>query len=107
MSQAPPATDSPPVPPAPAAGAFVGTRERVRGRAWPIRVLGWFSSVRSAGALIALLLAVIGGATAYETAYGRDVAAVVIYQSWWFAGIFVALAVNIFGAAAVRYPWRR
>jgi hypothetical protein len=90
-----------------APAAFVGTRERVRGRAWPIRALGWFSSVRSAAALIALLAIVIGGATAYESVYGRDVAAVVIYQSWWFAAIFVALAVNIFGAAAVRYPWRR
>ncbi len=103
---------STPAPPAPVPAAadsrfFVGTRERVRGRSWPMRLLGRFSSVYSAAALIATLATVIGGATVYETRYGPDIAAVMIYQSWWFAGIFVLLAVNIFGAAAVRFPWRR
>ncbi len=30
-----------------------------------------------------------------------------VYGTWWFAGLFVLLAVNIAGAAAVRWPWRR
>nr|MBA2481077.1 hypothetical protein [Planctomycetota bacterium] len=108
---APPASGSASASPAatgPATGGgFVGTREHVRGRSWPIRLLGWFSSVRSAALVISVIAAVISGATAYEAVYGRDVAAVVIYQSGWFAAIFVVLALNIFGAAAVRYPWRR
>src|SRR5436305_779149 len=56
---------------------------------------------------IAALAAVIGVATWYERDYGRHAAATMIYTSWWFAAIFVLLAINIFGAAAVRYPWKR
>lgn len=87
--------------------AFRSSQEHTRGRGFLLRLLGRCSSMKSAAAFIALLAIVIGGATVYERDYGRDVAAVMIYQAWWFKLIFVALAINIFGAAAVRYPWRK
>src|SRR5256885_1696593 len=97
------------VPPqtAPAPERFVSTRERVRGRSWAIRLLGRFSSVATAAVLIATVAIAIGGATVYEMRHGREATAVMIYQRPWFAGIFLLLAVCIFGAAAVRWPWRR
>jgi len=79
----------------------------VQGRAWPIRLLGRFSSLRTAATLIAVLAVVIGVATYYERDHGQPAAQVMVYQSWWFALLFLLLALNIFGAAAVRYPWRR
>src|SRR3954466_4628832 len=80
---------------------FVSTRERVRGRSWAMRLLGVFSSVATAAGLIAAVAIAIGGATVYEMRYGREATAVMIYQQPWFAGLFLLLAVCIFGAAAV------
>jgi hypothetical protein len=87
--------------------AFRSSSEHTRGRSALMRFLGYFSSMKSAAATISLLTAVLAIATVYERDYGREVTAVMIYQAWWFKLIFVALAVNIFGAAAVRFPWRR
>lgn len=101
--------DDPAVSP-PSADPAVGfrpTREHVRGRAWPLRLLGRFSSLRSAAALIATLAIVISLGTYYERDIGPVAARVMIYESWWFGVLFLLLALNIFGAAAVRYPWRR
>jgi hypothetical protein len=86
---------------------FVSTAERVRGRSWRWRLLGLFSSVKMAATLIAAFAIIIGGATWYERDFGRDAAGEMIYRTRWFAGLFVLLALNIFGAAAVRWPWRR
>ena len=30
-----------------------------------------------------------------------------VYQTWWFNGLNILLGVNIFCAAAIRYPWQR
>ena len=60
-----------------------------------------------AATLLGLLILVTGVATYYERDFGRELAAVMIYHSWWFNVIFALLSVNIFGAAAVRYPWKK
>jgi hypothetical protein len=72
-----------------------------------VRLLGAFSSLRTAAILIATMAFVLGVATYYERAYGRDAAAVMIYRAAWFNLLWLLLAVNIFGAAAVRWPWRK
>lgn len=61
----------------------------------------------TAAGLIGVIAAVIGVATYYERAYGRVAVAQMIYHAWWFQGLWLLIAVNIFGAAAVRFPWRR
>jgi len=86
---------------------FRPTSAHVAGRSWPVQVLGWFSSVKSAAALIAIMAVTLGVATYYERAYGREAVAVMIYQGVWFNLLWALLALNIFGAAAVRWPWRR
>ena len=98
---------TPPAPPAAPAEAYRPTHEHVRGRAWPLRLLGRFSSLRSAALLISTLAVVTGLGTYYERDFGQPATQVMIYESWWFTGLCLLLALNIFGAAAVRYPWRR
>jgi hypothetical protein len=95
------------LPARPLPSTFVSSRTRMRTRSVAWRVIGEICSVRSAAALIATLGVVIGGATVYETAYGREAAAAMVYHSWWFAGLFLLLAGNIAGAALVRWPWQR
>lgn len=94
-------------PRAAAAPRFRSSLARTRGRAWPIRLLGQVSSLWMAATLLGSLAIVIAVATYYEAAYGRVAAAVVIYHSWWFTLLFGLLALNIFGAAAVRWPWHK
>ena len=89
------------------AEGFKPTREHVKGRNPLWQLLGVFSSLKMAASLIALLSVVIGVATYYERDYGREMAALNIYSAWWFNLIFLLLAVNIFGAAAVRFPWKK
>jgi len=86
---------------------FRSSLQRTRDRHPALRVLGIFSSLQMAASLIAVLAAVLAVATYYERDYGRQVVAVMIYHTWWFAAIFALLAINIFGAAAVRIPWRK
>jgi hypothetical protein len=94
-------------PPAASEGSgFRSSRAHAAGRPWPVRVLAVLSSVRMAAVWIALVALVTGLGTVYERDYGREAVAVMVYQAWWFKALFAALAINIFGAAAVRYPWR-
>lgn len=46
-------------------------------------------------------------ATTIEAAYGTPAAQFGVYQSWWYNGLLALLALNIFCAAAIRYPWKR
>ncbi len=103
----PSSTSSPPTFADAQADAFVSSRARTRGQSWPLRLFGWLSSVWAAATQIAIVTIVIAVATVYERDYGRDVAAVMIYQSTWFATLFALMAMTVFGAAAVRWPWRR
>src|SRR5690606_10175615 len=75
--------------------------------AWPIRLLAPFSSLRMAVTLIIAITVVIGVATYYERDFGRHAAAVKIYHAWWFSALWGLIALNIFGAAAVRFPWKK
>ena len=66
---------TPPAPPAgPAAGPAAGfrpTREHVSGRAWPLRVLGQFSSLRSAALLISIVALVTGAGSGLGDAIAK------------------------------------
>ena len=101
-----PVTDPQTTPDASPATAFVSSRARTRDRGIAMRVFGWLSSVRMAALTIATLAIVIGVATYYERDYGREAAATAIYDATWFNLIFACLTITVFGAAAVRWPWR-
>jgi len=95
------------VPVAAPGSGFISSRERMRSRGALWRLIGLICGVRTAAALIAILVIIILSATVYERDYGREATAAMVYHSWWFAGLFLALAVNIAGAALVRWPWKR
>ena len=84
---------------------FRTSRQHTKNRHPLVKVLGVFSSIWMAATLLAVLIVVTGVATYYERDFGREISAVMIYNSWWFNIIFGLLALNIFGAAAVRFPW--
>ncbi len=98
-SAIPPAADS--------ADRFRTSTAHARGRSPAIRLLAKLSSMWTAAFLIAVIAAVLGTATYYERAFGRLAAAQVIYHAVWFQALWALIALNIFGAAAVRFPWRR
>ncbi|WP_145051013.1 hypothetical protein [Lignipirellula cremea] len=45
--------------------------------------------------------------TFIEAAYGTPTGQFFVYETWWFNLLMVMLAVNIFCAAAIRFPWKR
>ncbi|PHS03390.1 MAG: hypothetical protein COA78_17975 [Blastopirellula sp.] len=46
-------------------------------------------------------------ATAVEATFSTAVVQFAVYQSWWFNLMYCLLAVNIFCAASIRYPWKK
>jgi hypothetical protein len=88
-------------------GSFQSSRTRGTGRSAGFRLLCELGSVRMAALLIGSLATVIGAATVYERAYGAPVAAVMVYQAWWFAALFALLAICLICAVVVRVPLRR
>lgn len=65
------------------------------------------ASLKLAVILIFSLAAVLAIATFVESAYGLRAVHFAIYGTWWFTLLGLLLAVNIFAAAAIRYPWKR
>jgi hypothetical protein len=72
-----------------------------------LRLFEFASSLELAVILIFSCAAALGWATFVESAYGTPAVQFGVYQTWWFALINLLLAINIFCAAAIRYPWKR
>lgn len=64
-------------------------------------------SLKLAVVLLVVLAAVLAWASTLEARQGREVAGWYVYSSSWFLGLLGLLGLNIFSAAAVRYPWKR
>jgi len=77
----------------------------------PLRLLlmtyEFFASLKLAVLLIFSLALVLGWATFVESLDGTRAVHFGIYGTWWFAGLQFLLAVNIFCAASIRFPWQR
>jgi len=72
----------------------------------PLRsVLRAAGSLRFAGLLLVLLLVAMACATVFETTHGTEQALACFYGAWWFELLGVLLAVNMFAAVVVRYPF--
>lgn len=65
------------------------------------------ASLKLAVILIFLAAAVLGWGTFVESAYGTPAVHFGFWGTWWFVLINALLALNIFCAAAIRYPWKR
>ncbi|MCC6475275.1 MAG: hypothetical protein IT514_16195, partial [Burkholderiales bacterium] len=78
---------------------------------WPLRmvlhVYQFAASLKLAVILILWLVATFAIGTFVEARYGTPVAQFGVYQTWWFSVLAVLLAVNIFCAASIRFPWKR
>lgn len=72
-----------------------------------LRLYEFAASLSLAVTLIFGLAFALGLATFVEAAHGTPVVQFYIYQTWWFEALLVLLGVNIFCAAAIRYPWKR
>lgn len=74
---------------------------------WALRLYEFAASLGLAVTLIFGLAFALGLATFVEAAHGTPVVQFYIYQTWWFEALLILLGVNIFCAAAIRYPWKR
>ncbi len=71
------------------------------------RLVGWLGSLHIAVPLMLVIATVLGWGTFYEARFGTQAVQRLIYQSWWFHGLLLFLAVNLAVAAFQRYPWQR
>jgi hypothetical protein len=67
----------------------------------------FFASLKLAVVLILTIAILLGTATFVEANYGTAAVGFLIYHTWGFAAILALLALNIFCAAAIRFPWKR
>jgi hypothetical protein len=67
----------------------------------------FFASLKLAVVLILSLAIVLGSATFVEANYGTAAVGFLIYHTWYFATLLSLLALNIFCAASIRFPWKR
>jgi len=65
------------------------------------------ASLKMAVVLIFAAAAALGWATFVESAYGTPAVHFGLYGTWWFTALCSALALTIFCAATIRYPWKR
>lgn len=66
----------------------------------------FLASIKLAVVLLLALAAILGTATFYESLYDTKTAQHLVYSSPWFAVFLAVLFVNVFCAAAIRYPWK-
>lgn len=71
------------------------------------RVVKFLSSLKLAVTILLLLAAILSAATVLESYYGMRASHVLVYGTYWFAGVLFLLGLNVFFAAYVRYPWKR
>jgi hypothetical protein len=91
--------------PAPAPPAGLISRPA---RGWrDTRLFRACASLRLAITLLALFAGCLALGTLLESAYGAPVAGQLVYRTWWFALLLVALCVNVLCAALKKYPWKR
>ena len=96
---APTETPAPAVPPIPA---------RSGRPAWQRHPLfKFFSSVKLAVVLLAVIVVASIAGTLYETSFDAKVARAYVYNAWWFDLWLTVLCVNLACAAFSRMPWKR
>jgi len=69
-----------------------------------VRAIGslWFAAV-----LLVILLVGMACATVFESIRSTEYALWVYYRSWWFLALLALVAVNVFAAMVVRFPFNK
>ncbi|MGA2059812.1 MAG: cytochrome c biogenesis protein CcsA [Thermoguttaceae bacterium] len=68
-------------------------------------IFQWIASLQLAIVLMVLLGCVLAEATFLEKSKGMDYVQWYVYHSSWFIALLCLLALNIFAATLIRYPW--
>ncbi|MCB0404179.1 MAG: cytochrome c biogenesis protein ResB, partial [Bdellovibrionales bacterium] len=66
----------------------------------------FFASLKLAVFVLLGTAAVLAVGTVIESMYGMRAAHLMVYGTWWFAGILFLLGLNVLFAALSRYPWK-
>jgi hypothetical protein len=72
-----------------------------------VRLARWLGSLQIAVVLLSLFAAVLAVGTVVESWYSDKVAKDLVYRTWWFVLLLFLLGVNIFFAAAKKWPWKK
>ena len=67
----------------------------------------FLASLKLAVLSLSGLAAALAFATWFESTYGTKAAQLYVYKSVWFGLLLAFLAINIFCAASIRFPWKR
>ncbi len=71
------------------------------------KILSFLSAPYLMGTLFIILAASMGIATFVENDFGTNAAKALYYNTWWFEGIFVLLAINMFLNFTKPYLWKK
>jgi hypothetical protein len=94
-------------PPAKAAPTSARGPERFWLEVWIVRTSRWLGSLQIAVLGLTLFAVVLAIGTMVESWYSGRVAQELVYRTWWFAALLLLLGVNIFFAAAKKWPWKK
>jgi hypothetical protein len=72
-----------------------------------IRLARSFGSLQLAVILLIVFIVSLILGTLMESWYSAKVASDLVYRSWWFIALLGLLAINIFCAAAKKWPWKK
>jgi hypothetical protein len=72
-----------------------------------IRAAKILGSLQLAVTLLILFAGAVVLGTLTESAYTQKIAQELVYRSWWFVFLLFMLSVNIFFAAAKKWPWKK
>jgi hypothetical protein len=67
----------------------------------------WLGSLQVAVLLLIVFAAVLAIGTVVESWYSDRIAKQLVYRTWWFVLLLALLAINIFCAAAKKWPWKK
>jgi hypothetical protein len=71
------------------------------------RVSRPLGSLQMAVVLLASFVVVLAVGTVLESRYNGQIAQELVYRAWWFSLLLLLLGVNIFFAAAKKWPWKK
>jgi hypothetical protein len=72
-----------------------------------VRMSRWLGSLQIAVVLLTLFAFVLAIGTMVESWHSTKIAQELVYRTYWFAGLLALLGVNIFFAAAKKWPWKK
>jgi hypothetical protein len=72
-----------------------------------VRISRWLGSLQMAVLLLLLFAFVLAIGTMVESWYSGQAAQELVYRTWWFTLLLALLGVNIFFAAAKKWPWKK